>query len=401
MKKVVLLFIFSFLVTSCSQQIEQQDETISVEKDEIVIGERLSIYSDVMQEDRPYWVHLPDSYDSETYYPQKYPVLYLLDGDAHFHSVSGAMNFMSAGINGNMQIPELIIVAIPNTERTRDLTQVPLTVDFNGDPVDEPTGGGGDKFFEFIEMELIAKIEKDYRTLPHRTLVGHSLGGLISLYSFIENPALFNGYIAIDPSIWWESGEIIARAQEKLLTNKNLKARIFISMADHDPEGGMLTNIVAFNELLEGFETTDLQIDSFLYKGEDHGSVPLVSLYNGLLHVFNNYKSNMFNMSEDAEKWTTHYKNISDTLGVEFIPPEKTTDRMGSFSSESEENRETGLTFFKLNTENYPKSSHAFEKLAGLYQTMGENDLARENYQKAIELDGDNEDAIKALSELD
>lgn len=401
MKTVVFLFISMFLITSCSQQSEQKEETVAEEKNEIVIGELLSIHSEILQEERPFFIHLPESYDDQDYTPKKYPVLYLLDGGTHFHSASGVMNFMSAGFNGNMQIPEMIIVAIPNTRRVRDLSHIPLTLDYEGENVEEPYGGGGDNFLKFIETELIPKIEQDYRTLPHRTLVGHSLGGLIALYSFIENPELFNGYIAIDPSIWWESGELLKRGQEKLPTYQNLKARIFISMADHNPEEAMLKNIVAFTELMEEMETADLQTDSFLYKGEDHGSVPLISLYNGLLHVFEGYKPDNDDFFEDIEKTSNHFKDFSKKMGIEFLLPEKVVDIIGDYMASPDGEIENALDYYIINTKNYPTSSHAFEKLAKHYSDLGKIDLARENYKKAIDLDGNNEAAIKALNELD
>src|SRR5262245_8192393 len=93
-----------------------------VEDRAIKIGEKFSIQSKILNERRSYWLYLPQSYHEKTFAPKRYPVLYLLDGGAHFHSTSGVVQFMGAGINGNIQIPELIVVAIPNTQRTRDLT---------------------------------------------------------------------------------------------------------------------------------------------------------------------------------------------------------------------------------------------------------------------------------------
>jgi predicted alpha/beta superfamily hydrolase len=83
---------------------------------EIKIGEKFALHSKILNEERRYWVHLPESYSNRMFAPQKYPVLYLLDGDANFHMASGVVHFMGTGLNGNIQIPELIIVAIPNTE---------------------------------------------------------------------------------------------------------------------------------------------------------------------------------------------------------------------------------------------------------------------------------------------
>src|SRR5688572_31874686 len=88
----------------------------------ITIGERMSMRSAVLGEERRYSVYLPESYRDAKYAPRHYPVMYLLDGDSSFHFATGIVHFMSAGLTGSIQIPELIVVAIPNTDRTRDLT---------------------------------------------------------------------------------------------------------------------------------------------------------------------------------------------------------------------------------------------------------------------------------------
>src|SRR5690606_39393109 len=46
--------------------------------------------------------------------------------------------------------------------------------------------GGGRNFLNFIEKELIPFIDKNYRTEPNRILVGHSLGGLLTLNSYMD-----------------------------------------------------------------------------------------------------------------------------------------------------------------------------------------------------------------------
>ena len=79
--------------------------------------------------------------------------------------------------------------------------------------------------------------------------------------------------------------ELLTRSQEILPNIEGLKGRIFISAADHNPEEAMLSNINLYNELLENLEIDDLQTDFKLFKGEDHGSVPLVSLYYGPLAI--------------------------------------------------------------------------------------------------------------------
>ena len=100
----------------------------------VKIGRVDSIWSATLKESRPYLVYTPPSYDDTTFAPQKYPVLYLLDGDAHFHSVSGLVQILGTGVNGTFVLPEMMVVAIPNTDRTRNLTPTHVEIGFDGKP---------------------------------------------------------------------------------------------------------------------------------------------------------------------------------------------------------------------------------------------------------------------------
>ena len=102
-------------------------------------------------------------------------------------------------------MPETIVVAIENVDRERDFTVTKLkTKRVN-------TMGGGKNFLNFIEKELISYIDKNYRTEPYRTLVGHSLGGLLTLNSYMDKSSIFDAYLSIDRSICWD---------EETMTNK-------------------------------------------------------------------------------------------------------------------------------------------------------------------------------------
>src|SRR5690606_1362862 len=103
---------------------------IKPKKNEIVIGQIDTIYSNILKENREIWVHIPKSYAKNQL---KYPVLYLLDGDAHFYSVTGMIKQLST-INGNTISPEMVVVGIPNTDRTRDLTPTHVDESF-GDSI--------------------------------------------------------------------------------------------------------------------------------------------------------------------------------------------------------------------------------------------------------------------------
>ena len=87
-------------------------------------------------------------------------------------------------------MPEMIVVGIQNTNRTRDMTPT---------KTESANSGGGENFMKFIETEVMPMVEKNYRTQPFKIFAGHSLGGLTVIYSFVSRPDLFNAYIAASP----------------------------------------------------------------------------------------------------------------------------------------------------------------------------------------------------------
>lgn len=226
--KITAAFGLASIISGCDQQQAAKPSS------DVTIGRSFSIFSETLSENRDYIVYLPSSYDNKVFAPQHYPVLYLLDGGPHFHSVSGVVQFMSSGINGNRQIPELIIVAIPNTNRTRDLTPTHTAIGYDGERAAFlEASGGGDRFLQFINDELFEEIDSKYRTLRHRTIVGHSFGGLLALHALIHRPEVFQSYIAIDPSLWWHDRLLIRQAEESLEAINLQNTAVYLSMASH------------------------------------------------------------------------------------------------------------------------------------------------------------------------
>lgn len=372
---------------------------------DIKIGERFGLTSDVLDEERPYLVYLPASYDDGAHARQRYPVLYLLDGDANFHSASGVVEFMSGGVNRNLQIPEMIVVAIPNTDRTRDLTPTHTTVGFDGK--DAPylgTSGGGGAFLRFLKEELFRRIDSTYRTLPYRVLVGHSLGGLLALDAMVDAPEMFNACIAIDPSVWWDNQVLVRRAESRLAELKGLHRAVYISMANTpgmEPRSRKAAE-AATRRLARILQAASPNVRCSLqyFAAEDHGSVPLLSLYHGLLHVFDGYKVWIDADRQRPSDLTAHFKRQSERLGVTMLPPEATVNGMGYYLLYQVRNVDRAIEFFKLNVANYPDSPNAYDSLAEAYTAKGETALAIENYEKSLGLNPANEAAAKRLREL-
>ena len=236
----------------------------------IVIGERRSIQSEILKEPRPLLVAKPAGYESET---ERYPVLYLLDGDEHFHHVTGIVSFLAE----SGRIPKLLVVAVPNTNRTRDLTppsKAEIDLRFS------PGGGGADAFLRFLGDELVPYVEKNYRTRPYRILVGHSFGGLFAIHAMITRPKLFNAYIAIDPSLSWNNQAPVSQAEAFFETTKELQSDLYMTATS---EGGGIRKLAG---VLEENAPKGFRWKFYLMPEETHVSIPHRSIYQGLDTIF-------------------------------------------------------------------------------------------------------------------
>ena len=202
--------------------------SLDVNGQEIVLGNRYVIFSEELQEDRSFMVSLPDSYDLANSSHKTYPVLLVLDGDSYFKSASSTVQFLSSRRNGNYLMPETIVVTISNVDRERDFTATKIEM------VRKNKTGGGDRFLAFLEKELIPFLDQKYRTEPFRTLAQHSLGGLITMHAYLKDNSLFNAYISMDPSIWWE---------DEMLTSKVTSIS----------EQSLRNSLTGFTKRLKGF----------------------------------------------------------------------------------------------------------------------------------------------------
>lgn len=385
---------------------------------DITIGKIDSIPSHILNEKRNIWVHLPRSGNSPFFRSQRYPVVYLLDGDAHFPSVMGMIQQLTE-VNGNALFPEMILVGIPNTDRTRDLTPTHVPVDFRGDSGNTRTSGGGERFTAFIEKEVIPHIDSLYPTAPYRILIGHSLGGLMVINTLINHPNLFSAYLAIDPSMWWDGQKLLKQTETVLAQQRFPGKTIYLAIANTMPPGmdtGQvrkdtsgatlhIRSILRLSEVLKKNKANGLRFDYKYYAGDTHGSVPLISEYDGLRFMFDyynpSYSAKLFNDDFSADAAVTavrdHFRLISEKMGYPVLPPEEWVNFMGYNYLQSKK-FDKSAAFFKMNTENYPRSGNTFDSLGDLYSQMGDREKAIEAYTRSLTL-WDNADTRKKLEE--
>lgn len=261
MRNYILLFVFIGLIKPTVGY--SQDVTIK-------IGIKDSIQSKVLSENRPFIVNIPKDYGSSN---KTYPVLYLLDG---------LQSNLIEAINVTHKLrTEIIIVAIPNTDRDRDM--MPLST-----PTYKVANPGAEQFLTFLEKELIPHIENRYRTNGLRTIRGRSLSGLFIMYAFLEKPELFDNYIGNSAGWYADMNHYFGSLIDKSFKNKDQfnGKTLFIanSLADpFDPKKEV------HNEMLEFSKKVKTELgDSLLFKYvtyDNYGHVPYPSFYDGLKYV--------------------------------------------------------------------------------------------------------------------
>ncbi|MGH9928833.1 MAG: alpha/beta hydrolase-fold protein [Pyrinomonadaceae bacterium] len=352
--------------------------------------QKLTIKSQVLGEDRVIFVRTPQGYATNNL---KYPVLYMTDGDAHLAHTSSTIEFLAQ--NGRM--PEMILVGITNTDRTRDLTPAKAV---GPNAAQFPTAGGADNFLKFIETELIPEVEKTYRTQPYRILAGHSLGGLFAVHALITRPELFNSYIAVSPSLQWSDETTLKRAEEFFKTRKELHATLFTSLGNE--HGDIGKDFVLFKELLATTHIKGFEWEAEQMKDEDHGSVVLRSHYFGLRKVYDGWQ-----MPRDPETGAVpgglkaadeHYKWLSEKFAYAIPTPEALINQIGyQFLLGANPNADEAIATFKSNVERYPDSANVYDSLAEAYERGGRLDLATPLYEKAQALGKQNNDPNAAI----
>jgi len=269
---LITLFVLS-LVTVRGQQ------GVHVPPSPFVLGVIDSLHSAILTEKRTLNIYLPEGYASDTAH---YPVIYLLDGsaDEDFIHVAGLVQFFN--FPWIQRFPNSIVVGIVNTNRQRDFTFAVPDLDFltaiGFEKSRFPSYGGSDKFISFIEKELQPFIEKNYRTTTGKTLIGQSLGGLVASEILLKRPAMFDTYIIMSPSLWWNKESLLADGKNLALPQTDKGLRVYIGVGKEDSfmrkDAKKLAAIVKRN----AGNTSKIYFDYLPH--EDHATMGHQALYN-------------------------------------------------------------------------------------------------------------------------
>lgn len=358
MKNLFLLILFVFSYPVFSQKIT---DTINSQK---------------LREDREITISLPASYEKNP--TKKYPLLVLLDGDYLLEPFQGALTYGAYWDD----LPEVIIIGISqnkNNERESDCT------------VDQLTGlpeGKGEKFFEFIGLEVLPYIEKKFRIAPFKIIAGHDLSaGFLNFYLYKDKP-LFDAYISLSPELSMGMEEQIPERLSLL----NQPIYYYQSTADGDVKK-MQQKIQQLDASVKAIQKPTLNYRFDEFKGASHYSLVLHSIPNALYQFFAIYQP--ISIVEFNEKIATLPSGYSEYLQKKYEVIEKSLGikmpiRINDFRAieaailkNKDYNDFDALSI--LARKSYPKSMMADYQLAMMFEKKGDNKNAAKYYLLAYQ----------------
>lgn len=370
---------------------------------------RHSIDSKNLKAKRTMDVSLPVNY-AETAADITYPLIVVLDGELLFNSVASYAQLQAM----NSQMPEAIVVGIPNAPDTRrDMTPKPLGR--NGEPL--WFGGQEGSYLSFIQHEVLPLIEKNYRVADFKILIGLSPSANFSLHSFWRQPNLFSGYIAINGADFNAAGyqgeSVFAKVIKSVKQQEQNKRYLYISM----PKGGVTRNphiLEKYNKLSDELTPyLNKQID-FKWEVIDKKSYAAVlpAIMSGLELIFpadewdpsySNFVSK--EPGETLANIKTYYATLSNKYGFTTLPKgERFYNR----------NRLKRIVYVLINEQRYteaeavlnywlslyPLSANAYDTFADLYRAQGNKGLELQYRAKTLKVAQKNQDFREPLFEI-
>ncbi|MEM7051251.1 MAG: alpha/beta hydrolase-fold protein [Acidobacteriota bacterium] len=241
----------------------------------IEIGRSHLLESKLLEQTRRINVYLPKSYDES---PQRhYPVLYLLDGGVRedFVHITGLASLAADYRN----LREFLVVGIENIDRYHDLTS-PTAVEAERQRL--PTAGGAAEFRTFLGRELLPWVKSRFRVTGETVLIGESLAGHFVVETYLEQPRMFQGYVAVSPSLWWNDQRLAKGAASALRRPRPADRHLFLAIAD---EGGAMQE--GLDRLLAALAAVSASSWTFEpFPGETHGTIFHPAAWTALRQLF-------------------------------------------------------------------------------------------------------------------
>ena len=258
----------------------------SIRPKPFILGETHEIHSTILDENRILNIYLPDGYKEND--SLSYPVIYLLDGaaDEDFIHVVGLVQYYT--FPWIEAIPQSIVVGLANTDRRRDFTY-PST--FKSDKELSPTSGHSEKFISFLEKELQPYIRNTFRTTSSRTLIGQSLGGLLATEILFKKPTLFDKYLIISPSLWWDDASLLNLKPEILDASFQHPIDIYIGVGKEGLGLGEKPHVMEVDanvlaDMIRNAGNKNVRVYFDYLPDKDHATIGHQAVSNGLQFLF-------------------------------------------------------------------------------------------------------------------
>lgn len=334
-----------------------------------------TVYSKIFKEERQVIVYAPNGH-------QRYPVLYLLDGASNFDMVVSITQYLSQeGL-----CPPMVVVGIIHPDRPKDLIPV-----------------AGNQFMSYIEKELIPYIDSSYHTANYKTFLGHSLGGLTVINTLLHQPQLFNAYVSLEGSLWWEDQKLVSQAKQILPVQNYASKTLFLAIANRMEKGvdtfavqkdtsgntDLIRSNLTFIKDIKSNKQNGLNFSYKYYPDDNHSSVRLVGEYDALRFVFDFYKLELYNSQLENSSFKldsllrAHYQNVSKRMGYTVLPDESKVNSLG-YRMLNMKQYDQAETIFQMNIVNYPQNANGYDSMGDLYLAKGDKVKGIEYFRKTL-----------------
>lgn len=267
MKKMGLMFFFAFL-SACGLNPETEG-----------MIESFSMNSSDLNQNYRIYVYTPAGYESSSLL---YPTLYVLDGDDAYRIVS--RNISAKVSQGEME--PCIMVAIGYAgdvnHRMRDYTPTVQA----GNTAE--TAGQVSAFFQFVTNEVIPRIESDYRVLPgntNRALMGHSLGGLATMFALFQHNETFGSFVASSPSLMWDYQVMFSYETNYAEGNFDLPATLYMAIGSEE-NFGYTAAFSAMENVLTNRGYPNFSLTTEIHARQNHADSFRINMDTGLDYLF-------------------------------------------------------------------------------------------------------------------
>lgn len=340
-----------------------------------------TLNSAVLKEQRTITVQLPKSYSTRP--NKKYPVIYRLDGKDHLPLMNGVLERLQEVDAA----PEVIIVAIENTDRMRDL--YPTVNQEPAGPVG--LGGGAAKFLNFIKNELMPFVNQKYRTHDFKVIAGASAGGAFVLYALQTEPDLFQAYLAYSPAIWWDYGATAITTKAFFARTKTLNKYLYMNIGEES--GVMRQRYDDLHQFIQANQPKGFQFVSEEFSTVPHGLTSVAGIFTAYHRLFLPLQMPLSVYNGEIPSIAAYYQQLSTQYGEQIRPPEGVVRGLG-YHVVNEGKLEAAIRLFKYAIELHPDKAEAYNGLAYGYEQNKQYQAALVQVNKALALSNEQDEGF-------